>query len=89
MLRDMAEAARAGASKDEQLKHAMQRSWMRSDPVMAESHNFSEDEESDDSRYEILVFSFVVICMQTQSKGLMQPKATHLIWKTWSESNLL
>ena len=55
MLRDMAEAARAGASKDEQLKHAMQRSWMRSDPVMAESHNFSEDEESDDSRYPIMI----------------------------------
>ena len=52
----MAEAAKAGASKDEQLKHAMQRSWMRSDRAMAESHNFSEDEESDDSRYEISVF---------------------------------
>ena len=55
LARDMAEAAKAGASKDEQLKHAMQRSWMRSDPVMAESHNFSEDEESDDSRYPIMI----------------------------------
>ena len=87
----MAEAAKAGASKDEQLKHAMQRSWMRSDRAMAESHNFSEDEESDDSRYEISVFSFVVMCMQTQSEGLCNLKLslTHLIWKTWTEPNLL
>ena len=74
MLRDMAEAAKAGASKDEQLKHAMQRSWMRSDRAMAESHNFSEDEESDDSRYEISVFFFCCYLRANPIEGV-QPKA--------------